>query len=825
MMLMAGCGGGGGFDNPAVIVVGADPKPINNPKTPPEPDPAPPTLDDPKNSALTAPTLASAMPFVKRNLRFVYQDGKGKHLEEYVAINPEDMTADTPQNLAKKLKEAYPDTPLYETNHDGYQHVKAGWIFGALYPRQYLRGDETNYVKGDGYLYYHGQNPATANLKGKLSYVGHWDFMTDVKRVRDYDHEKQGFGGGTAYGMDDRFGNEISATSFAEQVFGQTTPRQGNHLAKFEVDFDDKTLTGTLSTKKQATKNETPSYLERYRLNATIKGNRFMGSAKASNPNGEFNLFSKDATGRLEGGFFGSQGEELLGKFLTDDNSVFGVFAGKSDHDKVFETKYDGVYLELTQDKALNPSEQSQRLALASFGNVNQLYLNGRLIELLPLQKDKPIRQVFSHDDQTVSISSFGTADGMLRLGLIQRTATQNQSNNAPSDEDIKKAQEALQAHIDDQKQNLEELLGEYMEAGDNPSLKSRIITQALLGYADPQKAEAKARLEKLLDKLSDDPEDFEAFLAVVALFEGGAKFNLDDNANLQSYLSKETAPKPTHTQAQIATAKQRLSEALSEAKDELFGLLAGYLDADEDEKQDIAQDISDKIAEAYTTDILDRVQEVLDELSSDDQDTQAKAKQALMALLEKGDKFDGNNLDNLKAYLPALPDIITTPLTVDNSLSGLYLLGVRTDTDKMPKEGVANYHGTWHGKIGHHWQSEAGYGNYDGKAKFRVNFADKTLTGALVEKNGIESAFNIDAKIQGNEFYGTAVSRTTGINLDAGRQQNQQILPATVSNNLQGAFYGDNAKHLGGSFSFENTLQNSQETVIGGAVFYGTKE
>lgn len=203
-----------------------------------------------------------------------------------------------------------------------------------------------------------------------------------------------------------------------------------------------------------------------------------------------------------------------------------------------------------------------------------------------------------------------------------------------------------------------------------------------------------------------------------------------------------------------------------------------------------------------------------------------------MIALFAQGDKFNSDNLENLTAYLPALPSTpdASTPeqsdaiplIGIEDSLTGLYILGQRTPVSQIANQGQANYQGTWHGRIGHHWQSEAGYGRYDGKANFKVDFDTKQLTGTLTEKSGIEPAFNLNATIDGNGFSGTATTRINGIYLDKGRQQNQQIL-TVGSNNLTGAFYGENAKHLGGSFSFEENLSDDK-TVVGGAVFYGTK-
>lgn len=94
-----------------------------------------------------------------------------------------------------------------------------------------------------------------------------------------------------------------------------------------------------------------------------------------------------------------------------------------------------------------------------------------------------------------------------------------------------------------------------------------------------------------------------------------------------------------------------------------------------------------------------------------------------------------------------------------------------------------------------------------------------------MTEKSGITPAFNINAVIKDNGFTGTATSRADGINLDKGQQQNQQILSATTTNNLVGGFYGDKAEHLGGAFSFDGKLQGTDKQVVGGAVFYGTKQ
>ncbi|WP_066800417.1 transferrin-binding protein-like solute binding protein [Moraxella oblonga] len=717
LTLLTACGSGG-FNNPNLIVDGHSqvapviPTTQTPPTTPPPTNPSDP---------LTKAVQGSFMPIPKRNQ--VYDANAGVFVEEHTPLDPQhlgEMGADSLADLKAQLSKTYQGKPLYQSD-DQYEFVKAGWLFAGIFPDETVSqtkdGKAARYVKGDGFLYYYGDTPTTGLLKGKATYTGHWDFVSDVKRKRSQSSSGQWLGGGHSFGMDDRFGDKIGATSFSEQMIGQTTPRQGNHKAVFEADFDQKTLTGTLSTKKKATVTTPETYLDRYGIRATITGNRFVGSAVAKNTDPNFNLFSQHATNRLEGGFFGDNGQELAGKFLSDDNSLFGVFAGKQDGTPaVLDKKYDGLLVEVTQDKDINPKQIAQILPLANFANVNQLVVNGKVIDLLPETANKVGSQnIELSSGQKAVITSFGTADGVLRLGSIQKTAPANNSNT-PTPEQIAKAKTKLQNQKEAQADKVDELVLQYIDAIDENKtrqiarLKENIITQALAGYSDGDgKTNAKAQLEHYLNTLKDDSEN---------------------------------------------------------------------------------EEVPEQITQ----------------------------------LVKQGDKYDVNVQTNWQAFLPTKPPK-TTPVTANESLQSLYLLGERTNLDKMPKQGEVNYTGTWHAKIGDHYQSEAGYGKYDGKSSFVVDFGKKRLSGELIEKSGLTPAFLINANIHGNGFTGTATSRADGINLDKGQQQNVQILPQTVSTNLTGGFYGDDAKHLGGAFSFENTLQGTDKKVVGGAVFYGTKE
>lgn len=1031
-LMLSACGGGS-FNNPSTIVIGQS-KMIE--KSDQSKDASAAKADDNANtdtknkadSRLTMPVLGSVLAIPKRNQAY---DKNMNHLEEHVPLDENNITTahtDPVPALTKELRERYEGEKIHQSD-DRYNFVKAGWIFTGLSPYETIETDKDTdqpkqYTKGDGYLYYYGENPTTGLAKGVANYKGHWDFVTDVKREREFTITettgRQAFGGGPGYTMDTGFGDEVGATSFAEQVFDQVRPRQGNHRAVFEADFDAKKLTGTLSTKQKANASSQETYVDRYGIDATIKGNRFAGSAIAKNTESSFlepNFFNKNADDRLEGGFYGENAEELAGKFLTNDNSVFAVFAGKQDNpDEVekLEQVFGGSYVELTQDKAVNPAQKSQVLSLVNFGNVDQLQLGDHTITLLPQEAGKTTQQsVQLPTGQTAVITSFGSSDGVLRLGSVSKTAKtiettvkskpaenvkvtnegkvgepakptpeqleaakqkltekvdqlrveltslidsysgsnnkvtlkneisklvlsgyadESEKKNAendlkgifgrlgsrhqeereeaaeeifvvfetgdkykpdnennlkeflaqstpirnqdsiaktvaePTKDQLENAKQKLTEKVDGLREELSGLINAYQKSRDRTIL-SQITEKALSGYQDKRKKEnAVSDIKEPLKSLSRKDEWEDAAEEILNIFNTGDKYDVENQENLKDFLSQDSLLQsvPNYTQDQIAKAKKELRDQLDIKKQELRDLLANFaiesggVASDETAKSDdevvengtdndlgnlsgttsaveleeLKTLIIDQIKSAYSEDKQDAIGEQAGELFEKLKANDKSANDQLVELLTKGDNYNGENMANLTAYLPDLPSTPNDGTTeqsevipligIEESLTGLYILGQRTPVSQIANQGQANYQGTWHGRIGHHWQSQAGYGEYDGKANFEVDFGTKQLTGTLTEKSGIEPAFNLKATIDGNGFSGTATTRANGIYLDKGRQQNQQIL-TVESDNLTGAFYGENAKHLGGSFSFEKNLSDD-ETVVGGAVFYGTK-
>lgn len=140
-----------------------------------------------------------------------------------------------------------------------------------------------------------------------------------------------------------------------------------------------------------------------------------------------------------------------------------------------------------------------------------------------------------------------------------------------------------------------------------------------------------------------------------------------------------------------------------------------------------------------------------------------------------------------------------------------MFLQGERTDEKEIPKEQEVVYLGTWYGHIaanGTSWTGNASSDQQSGnRAKFDVNFKDKKITGTLTAENRSEATFTIDAMIEGNGFKGTAKTGNGGFAPD----QNNSIVTHKVhiaNAEVQGGFYGPEAKEMGGWFAYPGNGQ-----------------
>lgn len=434
----------------------------SNPADKPAPAPAEPSVEI---TLVNQPAVGAAMRLPRRNIAAFDKNGNeipnSKQAEEYLPLKEEDILFldGTPQEQADKLKkkinERYPNVKIYTSDSKDaeYKYVRAGYVytrFGTDEIEQNSGGKQVTHRLGyDGFVYYSGERPSQSlPSAGTVKYSGNWQYMTDVKRHR----------AGKAVGIDNLgyitfYGNDVGATSYA----AKDVDEREKHPAKYTVDFDQKTLNGKL-IKNQYVQRKTDEKkpLTIYDITAKLDGNRFTGSAKvnpdlAKNPAGNERLFfHADADQRLEGGFFGDNGEELAGRFISNDNSVFGVFAGKKTetanaadtkpalpsgkHTKILDSLK--ISVDEAADEKARPFEVS---TMPDFGHPDKLLVEGREI---PLVNEEQIIKLADGREMTVrACCDFLT---YVKLGRIKtdRPAAKPKAQDENSEDEIGESEE-----------------------------------------------------------------------------------------------------------------------------------------------------------------------------------------------------------------------------------------------------------------------------------------------------------------------------------------------------------------------------------------------
>lgn len=242
---------------------------------------------------------------------------------------------------------------------DPYENIRFGYLELQGSSLTQKNADTTNdqdrIPKPMPILFYHGEN-ASSQLPsaGKFNYKGNWLYLSDVKKRP------------ALSASDDRVGVYLNASGKSNE--GDVVSAAHIYLngfqykhtpATYQVDFDTNSLTGKLSYYDNPNqKNNNGDYIRSqfdttqkvnetdvYQIDAKINGNRFVGTAKSlineDTKTAPFikQLFSNAAnpnnpnpnSDTLEGGFYGESGDELAGKFLSNDNASYVVFGGKRD--------------------------------------------------------------------------------------------------------------------------------------------------------------------------------------------------------------------------------------------------------------------------------------------------------------------------------------------------------------------------------------------------------------------------------------------------------------------------------------------------------------
>lgn len=187
----------------------------------------------------------------------------------------------------------------------------------------------------DGYIFYKGIDPSRKlPVSGSVEYKGTWDFLTDVKANQKFtDLRDASTKSGDRYSA---FSGELDY--IVKEEGDKKEKHEGLGLTtEITVDFGKKTLSGKLIKNNYVINNngddQNKYTTEYYSLDATLRGNRFSGKAKATDKSSDGQAkqhpFVFDSS-FLSGGFFGPQGEELGFRFLSDDGKVAVVGSAKT---------------------------------------------------------------------------------------------------------------------------------------------------------------------------------------------------------------------------------------------------------------------------------------------------------------------------------------------------------------------------------------------------------------------------------------------------------------------------------------------------------------
>ncbi|HGL9675363.1 TPA: transferrin-binding N-lobe domain-containing protein, partial [Neisseria gonorrhoeae] len=408
-LMLASCGGNFGVQPVVESTPTAYPVTFKSKDVPTSP-PAEPSVE---TTPVNRPAVGAAMRLLRRNTAFHREDGTAipdsKQAEEKLSFKEGDVLflygskGNKLQQLKSEIHKRDSDVEIRTSEKENkkynYKFVDAGYVYtknGKDEIEQNSGGKRFTHRFGyDGFVYYSGERPSQSlPSAGTVQYSGNWQYMTDVKRHRT----------GKAVASDDLgyitfYGNDIGATSYA----AKDADDREKHPAEYTVDFDKKILKGELIKNQYVQKKNDPKKpLTIYNITADLNGNRFTGSAKVNtevktrHADKEYLFFHTDADQRLEGGFFGDNGEELAGRFISNDNGVFGVFAGKQKtnasgtnpampfgkHTKILDS------LKISVDEATDENPRPFEVStMPDFGHPDKLLVEGREIPLVSKEK------------------------------------------------------------------------------------------------------------------------------------------------------------------------------------------------------------------------------------------------------------------------------------------------------------------------------------------------------------------------------------------------------------------------------------------------------
>lgn len=289
------------------------------------------------------------------------------------------------------------------TGYHDFKYVWSGFFYKQIESTVKRNGSSITEARNgpDGYIFYKGKDPSRElPVLGSVEYKGTWDFLTDVKANQKFTDLRD---------ASTKSGDRYSAFSGElDYIVKKEDDKKDGHVGlglttEITVDFKEKTLKGKLIKNNYVINNnngddQNKYTTEYYTLDATLRGNRFSGKAKATDKSSDGQAkqhpFVSDSSS-LSGGFFGPKGEELGFRFLSDDEKVAVVgsaktkdknangntaaagtagAAGMSSEDTRLTTVLDAVELTLDGKKIKD---------LDNFSDATRLVVDGIMIPLL----------------------------------------------------------------------------------------------------------------------------------------------------------------------------------------------------------------------------------------------------------------------------------------------------------------------------------------------------------------------------------------------------------------------------------------------------------
>ncbi|HHF6204336.1 TPA: transferrin-binding protein-like solute binding protein [Haemophilus influenzae] len=340
---------------------------------------------------LFIPSLGGGMKLVAQN--FIGKEPSLLNENDYMIFSSlSTIKADVEK--VKKEKNVYTDPigRIDEPNEKSQGSNSQKYVYSGLYYLDNWKDlskattERKAYSGYYGYAFYYGNQTATKlPVSGVAKYKGTWNFITATERGKNYSLFSNSIGQGYS-----------RRSAIPEDI---DLDRDAGLISEFSVNFGTKKLTGELYYNERKTElNKSKDRKHKlYDLKADVYSNRFRGDVTPAEPGSTDHPFTSEGT--LEGGFYGPNAEELGGKFLAQDNRVFGVFSAKEtpqNPELSRETLIDG---KLTTFKTTSTTANAKTDVktdeknfttkdIPSFGEADYLLIDNYPIPLLPESDD-----------------------------------------------------------------------------------------------------------------------------------------------------------------------------------------------------------------------------------------------------------------------------------------------------------------------------------------------------------------------------------------------------------------------------------------------------